>query len=67
MRHFRLQLIGGIVLHEARFRNEDGEEKNARRYVPAVLKGVAGRGVHFVTVADITRWTIIWRAATRSG
>jgi len=53
MRHFDVQLIGGIVLHEGRIAEmKTGEGKTLVATLPAVLNALAGRGVHIVTVND---------------
>src|SRR5207237_9500834 len=53
MRHFDVQLIGGIVLHEGKIAEmKTGEGKTLVATLPAVLNALAGRGVHSVTVND---------------
>ncbi|MFH1811980.1 MAG: preprotein translocase subunit SecA [Pseudomonadota bacterium] len=53
MRHFDVQLIGGIVLHQGRIAEmKTGEGKTLVATLPAVLNALAGRGVHVVTVND---------------
>src|SRR2546428_1462327 len=53
MRHFDVQLIGGIVLHEGKISEmKTGEGKTLVATLPAVLNALAGRGVHIVTVTD---------------
>ena len=53
MRHFDVQLIGGMVLHEGRIAEmKTGEGKTLVATLPAVLNALAGRGVHIVTVND---------------
>ena len=53
MRHFDVQLIGGIVLHEGKISEmKTGEGKTLVATLPAVLNALAGRGVHVVTVND---------------
>src|ERR1700704_1573985 len=53
MRHFDVQLIGGIVLHEGKIAEmKTGEGKTLVATLPAVLKALTGRGVHIVTVND---------------
>ncbi len=53
MRHFDVQLIGGIVLHECKISEmKTGEGKTLVATLPAVLNALAGRGVHIVTVND---------------
>ncbi len=53
MRHFKVQLIGGIVLHQGRIAEmKTGEGKTLVATLPAYLNAIAGRGVHIVTVND---------------
>src|SRR5260370_1213778 len=53
MRHFDVQLIGGIVLHEGKIAEmKTGEGKTLVGTLPAVLNALTGRGVHIVTVND---------------
>src|SRR5712664_2622730 len=53
MRHFDVQLLGGIVLHEGKISEmKTGEGKTLVATLPAVLNALAGRGVHIVTVND---------------
>jgi preprotein translocase subunit SecA len=53
MRHFRVQLIGGIVLHQGRIAEmKTGEGKTLVATLPAYLNAIAGKGVHIVTVND---------------
>ena len=53
MRHFDVQLIGGIVLHEGKISEmKTGEGKTLVATLPAVLNALAGRGVHIITVND---------------
>src|ERR1700704_537728 len=53
MRHFDVQLIGGIVLHEGKIAEmKTGEGKTLVATLPAVLNALAARGVHIVTVND---------------
>src|SRR5438309_839727 len=53
MRHFDVQLIGGIVLHEGKIAEmKTGEGKTLVATLPACLNALAGRGVHIVTVND---------------
>src|SRR6202046_3254164 len=52
-RHFDVQLIGGIVLHEGRIAEmKTGEGKTLVATLPVYLSALAGRGVHVVTVND---------------
>jgi preprotein translocase subunit SecA len=53
MRHFDVQLIGGMVLHEGKIAEmKTGEGKTLVATLPAALNALAGRGVHIVTVND---------------
>ncbi|MDH3493874.1 MAG: preprotein translocase subunit SecA [Acidobacteriota bacterium] len=53
MRHFDVQLIGGMVLHEGKISEmRTGEGKTLVSTLPAYLNGLTGRGVHIVTVND---------------
>ncbi len=52
-RHFDVQLIGGMMLHQGRIAEmKTGEGKTLVATLPAVLNALAGRGVHIVTVND---------------
>ncbi len=53
MRHFDVQLIGGIVLHQGRIAEmKTGEGKTLVATLPAYLNALTGNGVHIVTVND---------------
>ena len=53
MRHFDVQLIGGIVLHQGRIAEmKTGEGKTLVATLPAYLNALTGEGVHIVTVND---------------
>lgn len=53
MRHFDVQLLGGIALHEGRIAEmRTGEGKTLVATLPAYLNALAGQGVHIVTVND---------------
>ena len=53
MRHFPVQIIGGIVLHQGRISEmKTGEGKTLVATLPAYLNALAGKGVHIVTVND---------------
>lgn len=53
MRHFRVQLIGGIVLHQGRISEmKTGEGKTLVATLPVYLNALTGKGVHVVTVND---------------
>jgi len=52
-RHYRVQLIGGIVLHQGRIAEmKTGEGKTLMATLPAYLNALTGKGVHIVTVND---------------
>ncbi len=53
MEHFRVQLIGGIILHQGRIAEmRTGEGKTLVSTLPAYLNALEGKGVHIVTVND---------------
>ncbi len=53
MRHFDVQLIGGMVLHQGKIAEMGtGEGKTLMATLPAYLNALAGKGVHIVTVND---------------
>ncbi len=53
MRHFPVQIIGGIVLHQGRIAEmKTGEGKTLVATLPAYLNALTGNGVHIVTVND---------------
>jgi preprotein translocase subunit SecA len=53
MRHFDVQMIGGIVLHQGKIAEmKTGEGKTLAATLPAYLNALTGRGVHVVTVND---------------
>ena len=53
MRHYRVQLIGGIILHQGRITEmRTGEGKTLVSTLPAYLNALEGKGVHVVTVND---------------
>ncbi len=53
MRHYRVQIIGGIVLHQGRIAEmKTGEGKTLMATLPAYLNALTGKGVHIVTVND---------------
>jgi preprotein translocase subunit SecA len=64
MRHFDVQLIGGIVLHEGKIAEmKTGEGKTLVATLPACLNALAGQGVHIVTVNDyLARRDAEWMA-----
>jgi preprotein translocase subunit SecA len=65
MRHFDVQLIGGMVLHEGKIAEmKTGEGKTLVATLPACLNALAGRGVHIVTVNDyLARRDAEWMSA----
>ena len=53
MKHYRVQLIGGIILHQGRISEmKTGEGKTLVSTLPAYLNALEGKGVHIVTVND---------------
>ena len=53
MRHYRVQLIGGVILHQGRIAEmKTGEGKTLVSTLPAYLNALEGKGVHIVTVND---------------
>ncbi len=53
MRHFDVQLIGGVVLHQGRIAEmKTGEGKTLVATLPAYLNALTGKGVHIITVND---------------
>lgn len=53
MEHYRVQLIGGIILHQGRISEmKTGEGKTLVSTLPAYLNALEGKGVHIVTVND---------------
>ena len=53
MRHYRVQLIGGMILHQGRITEmRTGEGKTLVSTLPAYLNALEGKGVHIVTVND---------------
>ena len=53
MEHYRVQIIGGIILHQGRIAEmRTGEGKTLVSTLPAYLNALTGRGVHIVTVND---------------
>ncbi|MEZ5827147.1 MAG: preprotein translocase subunit SecA [Hyphomicrobiales bacterium] len=64
-RHFDVQLVGGMVLHEGRIAEmKTGEGKTLVATLPVYLNAIAGRGVHVVTVNDyLARRDAAWMGA----
>lgn len=53
MKHYRVQLIGGVVLHQGRIAEmKTGEGKTLVATLPTYLNGLTGKGVHVITVND---------------
>jgi preprotein translocase subunit SecA len=53
MRHFDVQLIGGMALHEGKIAEmRTGEGKTLVATLPAYLNALSGKGVHIVTVNE---------------
>src|SRR5690606_31303893 len=53
MRHFDVQMIGGMVLHQGKIAEmRTGEGKTLVATLPAYLNGLTGKGVHLVTVNE---------------
>ena len=53
LRHFRVQLMGGVILHQGRITEmRTGEGKTLVSTLPAYLNALEGKGVHIVTVND---------------
>jgi len=65
MRHFDVQLVGGIVLHEGKIAEmKTGEGKTLVATLSAYLNALEGRGVHVVTVNDyLARRDVQWMGA----
>ncbi len=62
LRHYDVQLIGGIILHRGNITEmRTGEGKTLVGTLPAALNALAGRGVHVVTVNDyLSRRDAVW-------
>jgi preprotein translocase subunit SecA len=61
-RHYDVQLLGGMVLHEGSIAEmRTGEGKTLVATLPLYLNALAGRGVHLITVNDyLARWQASW-------
>jgi len=61
-RHFDVQLLGGIVLHQGKIAEmKTGEGKTLTATLPAYLNALSGKGVHIVTVNDyLARRDAVW-------
>ena len=64
-RHFDVQILGGIVLHEGKIAEmKTGEGKTLAATLPVYLNALSGRGVHVVTVNDyLARRDAAWMSA----
>ena len=64
MRHFDVQLVGGMVLHQGKIAEmRTGEGKTLVATLPAYLNALPGRGVHLITVNDyLARRDALWMA-----
>ena len=62
MKHYRVQLIGGIVLHQGRIAEmKTGEGKTLVSTLPAYFNALTGEGVHIVTVNDyLAKRDAVW-------
>src|SRR4030066_166297 len=62
MRHFDVQMLGGIVLHEGKIAEmKTGEGKTLAATLPAYLNALEGKGVHIITVNDyLARRDTVW-------
>ena len=61
-RHYDVQLIGGIVLHQGKIAEmKTGEGKTLAATLPAYLNALTGKGVHIITVNDyLARRDVVW-------
>jgi len=68
MRHFDVQIVGGIVLHRGRIAEmKTGEGKTLVATLPVALNALTGRGVHVITVNDyLARRDAAWMGAIYS-
>ena len=62
MRHYDVQLIGGVILHKGKITEmRTGEGKTLMATLPATLNALTGKGVHIVTVNDyLARRDAVW-------
>ena len=67
LRHFDVQLIGGVVLHEGKIAEmKTGEGKTLVATLPLYLNALTGRGVHLITVNDyLARRDVQWMGPDR--
>ena len=67
MEHYRVQLIGGIILHQGRIAEmKTGEGKTLVSTLPAYLNALEGEGVHIVTVTWLTVMRSGWAKSMNS-
>ena len=67
MRHFDVQLIGGMVLHKGRIAEmKTGEGKTLVATLPSYLNALEGKGVHIITVNDYLATPNGWAGCTAS-
>ncbi|MBU1159643.1 preprotein translocase subunit SecA, partial [Patescibacteria group bacterium] len=61
-RHYDVQLVGGVILHQGKISEmKTGEGKTLVATLPAYLNALAGKGVHIVTVNDyLSRRDAVW-------
>ena len=63
LRHFDVQMIGGMVLHQGNISEmRTGEGKTLVATLPAYLNGLSGKGVHIVTAVSYTHLTLPTKA-----
>ncbi|MFC1491351.1 preprotein translocase subunit SecA [Nitrospinota bacterium] len=69
MRHFDVQIIGGVVLHQGKIAEmKTGEGKTLVATLPAYLNALAGQGVHIITVNDyLARRDAVWMGGIYEG
>ena len=69
MRHYDVQLLGGMILHEGNIAEMvTGEGKTLVATLPAYLNALEGKGVHIVTVNDyLARRDMEWMAPIYTG
>ncbi|MFP6681100.1 MAG: preprotein translocase subunit SecA, partial [Gammaproteobacteria bacterium] len=65
MRHFDVQMLGGMVLHQGKIAEmRTGEGKTLVATLPLYLNAISGNGVHLVTVNDyLAKWGAEWMGA----
>ena len=69
MRHFGVQIIGGVILHQGKIAEmKTGEGKTLVATLPAYLNALTGEGVHIITVNDyLARRDAAWRGGIYNG